>query len=443
MSERALISLSLLTTMVSMFLPTILFATGHERRSGFWWRAAVIAGAVLAAVATITLGQDTTVVSLANPMSSLSSVLSTFVIYMVLLPCTVLMLFRTSLWEALFFSALGYTMQNLGSSLSETTLLVMYPLGRAGSTPLANLLVNIVWYAVVYGVCYALLIRRLRQTMEVKQNKSMILVSLLVLLLVIYFDMLLKSLVLDGVSLRRILPLRAVHIATCVLVLLTVYEVAYRQQLRHKVELERTLRAEEERRWELSRENVDAINIKCHDIRHQIRALAGGNAAVDQAVLDDIAREVEVYDSLVRTGNAALDTILSEKRLVCDRDGIELTVMADGEALEMLQPAELYALVGNALDNAIEAARQVADPEERSVGVMVRRAAGMTCLHVENSFAGPAPALRDGLPQTTKGDTANHGFGMRSMRAIAERHGGTLSVATSGTTFTLDVLLAQ
>ncbi len=35
--------------------------------------------------------------------------------------------------------------------------------------------------------------------------------------------------------------------------------------------------------------------------------------------------------------------------------------------------------------------------------------------------------MRDGLPVTSKGDSANHGFGVRSMQLTVERYGGTLA----------------
>ena len=50
--------------------------------------------------------------------------------------------------------------------------------------------------------------------------------------------------------------------------------------------------------------------------------------------------------------------------------------------------------------------------------------------------------MRDGLPVTTKGDEDYHGFGMLSMRAVAEQYGGGLSVAAGDGLFTLDVVLS-
>ena len=163
-------------------------------------------------------------------------------------------------------------------------------------------------------------------------------------------------------------------------------------------------------------------------------------------MLADIAREVSVYDAVVRTGNDALDTILTEKSLVCEREGIALTCIADGSSLGFLTPAELYSLFGNALDNAIEATRQVEDPEGRSISLLVRRTGDMVSIHVENTCAGKAE-FEDGLPRTTKRDAQgmrdemNHGIGTRSMRALAEHYDGIFSAAQDGDIFCLDIVL--
>jgi hypothetical protein len=67
---------------------------------------------------------------------------------------------------------------------------------------------------------------------------------------------------------------------------------------------------------------------------------------------------------------------------------------------------------------------------------------GVTSISVENYYdLGAQPTFEDGLPQTTKADKANHGFGMRSMRAIAERYGGTLVARAEDGTFSLDIMM--
>ena len=198
--------------------------------------------------------------------------------------------------------------------------------------------------------------------------------------------------------------------------------------------------AERERQYQLSRKNIDAINVKCHDIKHQIRSLADGGRVADGRALEDLASGIAIYDSAVKTENPALDVILTEKGLACSGEKITLAVIADGRALECLEPQEIYSLFGNALDNAIEAVRGIEEPERRLISLNVRRSGAMCVINVENS-CDAAPVFRDGVPVTTKADACSHGFGTRSMRGIVERHGGVLTFGCEDGIFHVDALL--
>ena len=64
----------------------------------------------------------------------------------------------------------------------------------------------------------------------------------------------------------------------------------------------------------------------------------------------------------------------------------------------------------------------------------------MVAVSVENFYA-TEPQFDGDLPRSTKGDDANHGFGVRSMRSTVERYGGTLHVGTNDGVFYLNALL--
>jgi aminopeptidase-like protein len=68
------------------------------------------------------------------------------------------------------------------------------------------------------------------------------------------------------------------------------------------------------------------------------------------------------------------------------------------------------------LDNAIEEARHF-DSEHRVISLSVGQEQQFVLIHEEN-FIQAMPQMVDGMPQTTKGDTDNHGFGIRSMQMI-------------------------
>lgn len=423
-----------LEPLLQLVIPIALLAYRLPRRNHFVARFALVIFALLGIA----------IVPLASGAVTGLGTLQTFVVFSSLLAvfyAAVLFTFDVRPWTALFCATAGYTLQNISSGTS--LLLQMLITGRA-SAPLSDpldALVSIGVPLVVYGIGYLVFVQRvnIKGLLDV-ENRLMLLMFAIVVIVVIGLDILIKGLVFYGIPFRILILLRLVHPMVCVFVLFSEYELLYAKHADdERAETERLL-AERERQYRLSRENIEAINIKCHDIRHQIRHLADNGAVVDGNVLADIAREVNVYDSVVETGNEALDTILTEKSLACSSENIVFSVIADGSALGFMAPADIYALFGNALDNAIEAAREVKDPEHRAITLSVQRRQKMVAISIENYCAGDRVFV-DGLPKTTKRDEANHGFGMRSMRSIASRYGGSLHAGIEDGIFYLNALL--
>ena len=347
-------------------------------------------------------------------------------------------LFQASIWTALFCCTAGYTMQNLASgtsSLINTLLLSGVDLG-----PLKQLQM-IVPYAIVYWVVYGLLISRIhRNGLDLIEQHVMLPMMAVVILAVIGFDVAIKELWVAGVGKSIIFMCRITHLLLCTLVLAYEYEALYNKRMQQESATLEKMMSDERMQYALSRETIEAINIKCHDIKHMIRDL-GEASALPSGVVEEMARQVEVYDSAVHTGNEALDVLLTEKGLACGREHINLSCIADGPALAHMAPSDLYSLVLNALDNAIEAVRQVEDPRRRSISLVIKRRGGMVIVHVENYFADALDIDTDGLPRTTKADSASHGYGIKSMKLIAKRYGGTLHARTQGNVFHLNIML--
>ena len=189
--------------------------------------------------------------------------------------------------------------------------------------------------------------------------------------------------------------------------------------------------------YELVKENMDNVNIKCHDMKQQISMFEN---RIDREALQEIKSIINVYDTTFKTGNEVLDVFLQEKLLSCERDEIKLDCIVDGKSVAFIRPADLYTLVGNAIDNAVEAVRKIENPEKRIITLSVRKSMNMVLIHVDNEYVGEI--RMDGeLPRSTKGDDLNPGFGMRSMRMIAEKYGGTLTVAHQDHVFNLNILI--
>lgn len=203
-----------------------------------------------------------------------------------------------------------------------------------------------------------------------------------------------------------------------------------------------------------SKDSIDIINHKYHDLKNQIAVLRReSDPDKREEYLDDIEHGIREYEAQFKTGNPVLDTILTGKGLICARDGIELTCVADGTLLGRVSEMDICAVFGNALDNAIEYERRIADASRRLIHVSVSDANGFTLIRIENHMpSGPGvrgvrpdtvAAGDDGLPATTKADKRYHGFGLKSIRRTAARYGGTLTVDATGGWFTLTVLIPR
>ena len=350
----------------------------------------------------------------------------------------VVFLFEASPWTALFCCTAGYTTQNLASGLSSLVGNLAFPQGMGIGVQIVQMTVP---YAVVYLAVHAVLVSRIRRNgLELIQQRVMLPMMAVVILAVIGFDVVIKEMWVSGIDPEIAVVCRLVHLLLCVLVLAFEYEALYSRRMGEEVATIERIMEDEKAQYQLSRDTIESINIKCHDIKHQIRELGSG-LAVDPKAIDEIAQKVSIYDAAVRTGNEPLDVILTEKSLACEREGITMSCIADGAALGRLDASDIYSLMGNALDNAIEAARGVRDPSKRSISLVIRRRASMTVIHVENYFEGTVVLDAAGIAKTTKKDPAAHGYGMKSMRLIAERYGGTLHARTQGDVFHLNVML--
>jgi hypothetical protein len=196
----------------------------------------------------------------------------------------------------------------------------------------------------------------------------------------------------------------------------------------------------EKERATLSKENIDLINQKCHDLKHQIGALKTiDNKKQHDENVEEIQKAIMIYDSVAHTGSEALDVVLSEKSLFCSKHSIRLSYLADGSKLSFLSNSDIYSLFGNLLDNAIEAVMHIDDPEKRIVNFHVLTQGQILSVHMDNYYEGTI-AYEESLPKTTKGDKDYHGFGLKSIKYITEKNNGHMTVKTADQVFSVDLI---
>ncbi len=189
----------------------------------------------------------------------------------------------------------------------------------------------------------------------------------------------------------------------------------------------------EKKQYDTLSDNMKTINMMTHDLKHQIENFQDRMTQDEIKLLKDA---VESYDSILKTGNDVIDTVIYEKTLFCKDKGIVLTCNADGEACNFMKQYHLYSLLNNALGNAIEAVLQLEDESKKKVGLTIAKEGDMLSIECYNYFD---ITKNNGEKTTKKENKHTHGFGIKSINYVAERYKGNVSITKDEDMFFLEV----
>ncbi len=293
-------------------------------------------------------------------------------------------------------------------------------------------------YIAVYGVAYFVLGKKIGRAGDLNiRNMNMLLLSSMILLVDIILNAFTVYITVDYNIVYDVI-IGVYNSLCCVLVFYIQRSIIEAKGMKSELETVSKLLMQSQKQYEMRKEEIDLINIKCHDLKKRIDDYDG---AIDHATVEEIKDMICIYDANIKTGNAVVDIILTEKSLACNGKNISLSCMADCSELVFVAEGDLYALFGNIVDNAIEACSRVNDPDKKCVSLNVRSASGCVSVMSENYFDGELRLGEDGLPVTTKANTDYHGFGLKSIKTVAEKYGGSVSVLTEGDIFRINVLL--
>lgn len=226
----------------------------------------------------------------------------------------------------------------------------------------------------------------------------------------------------------------------CLVILYLQNEVFKNLHMRQELDMMNVLLKKEQEQYRMSRENIALINQKCHDMKHHIRALRTASKEERDRYLDELYETVQIYENIVKTGNEVLDTILTEKSLYCKDRGIVVSCVADGSQMDFINPFDLYSILGNALDNAIEAVEQFRNPDKRQIDVLIYRQQKFLVINIINPLE-KTLVYEEELPVTTKSDKKYHGFGIRSIRYALSKYEGHLTINEEDGCFSLKMLI--
>lgn len=389
------------------------------------------------------------------PILAYNAIYSTMMFF-ILFVATIIVLkicYDESWINILFCSLIAYTVQHIAYELNGLISLIfdlqtinVYLPGESitahGGALAINAVVYLATFAIVYWFVWAFIEVRIRRQKElILGNFYLILWVVITLIIDIVLSAIITYLT-EPISKTVLIIFMISNIVGCILSMGYQFLMLDKDNVEHDLKITEHLWKIDKERFELSKENIELLNIRCHDLKSQISALRNINGFVDENTIIELENALNFYGMNIKTGNDALDVILAEKHILCEKKSIRLSCMINGEKLNFISSVKLYSLFGNALQNAIESTEQIEDERKRLIILNVKNKGNFVLVHLENSCPeGETLQVVNGLPQTTKKDKEEHGYGMRSIQMICEEFGGGLDFRRENDRFYLDIMI--
>lgn len=193
-------------------------------------------------------------------------------------------------------------------------------------------------------------------------------------------------------------------------------------------------------------EEMDEKNIKIrkfrHDFREHIYALDDMLRQKEYETMENYMRElVDIKDEItyIQTGNLIVNAVVNRaNEWAMEQSIIFRQAGMFPKRIEKISDTDLCTLLSNALRNAIEAAGQVEDMDNRWVELSMGKEKDILYFVVKN--AANSVNIKEGKLLTSKEETSEHGIGMENMKEVVERGGGTMKWVFEERVFTLKII---
>ena len=155
--------------------------------------------------------------------------------------------------------------------------------------------------------------------------------------------------------------------------------------------------------------------------------------------LDNLEKDLDSIDIAIRTGNVGLDAILSSKVSIARKNNIEVNCTAKVPSDLSVSDVHLCAIVGNLMDNAIEACEKItAESAPRFIRIYIGLFKSQLYISVTNSTK---EKKRRRVSELVTNKLGEHGFGLRRIDKIAEKYGGFVNRKNEPGVFATEIML--
>ncbi|MGN0448538.1 MAG: sensor histidine kinase [Acutalibacteraceae bacterium] len=180
-----------------------------------------------------------------------------------------------------------------------------------------------------------------------------------------------------------------------------------------------------------------------HDYKNHIATmkihLEQGNYKLLGNYLNELDRDLTTVDTVLKTGNVMVDAILNSKISLAQSKNISVDATASVPEKIRVSDTDICVIIGNLLDNAIEACVKLDDCDKRFIRIYIGLLKQQIYISVSNSVGGKIK--KQGKTYlTTKNE--NHGFGLKRIDKIVSKYGGYINRQDETDVFATEIMIA-
>lgn len=216
-------------------------------------------------------------------------------------------------------------------------------------------------------------------------------------------------------------------------------------------------KAEEEKRiWQLKAQMLDSKYQELlevykekasflHDVNKHLRVIGQiaeqQNALGITEYLGELNIDLQKGEQRLWTGHGILDLILNMKEQEAGEEHIDVRIFCDSMPSMEIKSSGLCTLFVNAIDNAIEANKEIADVGERWISISCKKCSHMLMVSISNPTAAKVEVNENAL-STVEEDNSTHGFGIENIKRVLEVYDGYMEIECQEGIFNLVMMLS-
>ena len=179
-----------------------------------------------------------------------------------------------------------------------------------------------------------------------------------------------------------------------------------------------------------------------HDLKHHIQTMKAylimNQYKELEEYLNELDEDLDIVDTVIKTGNIRIDAVLNSKLAVARARGININAKAIVPAELEINEVDICVIIGNLLDNAIEACEKEKEKDKQFIRVYIDILKQQLYIYISNSMTDDIQKSGERYITTKNG---SHGFGLLRIDRVVKKYGGYLNRQHEEGVFATEIML--